>query len=521
MVLSLRRKVSKLNDEVREAAEADLETFITLIHPQRLLGHVHKDLITWWCREEAKSHQLVLLPRDHAKSAMVAYRIAWEITKDPSIRVLYISSTSTLAIRQLKFIKDILTCRKYRKYWRNMVNEEEGKREKWTETEISVDHPKRKEEAIRDPTVFTAGLTTGITGSHCDIAVLDDVVAPENGYTKEGRKKVQSQYSMLSSIEAGDAREWIVGTRYNPDDLYNDLQAMTVEIFDSEGALVSDESLYEVYERQVEDNGDGSGEYLWPKQQRYDGKWFGFDQNILARKKAQYLDKTQFFCQYYNNPNKQANGAFDVNKFQYYERKYLTQKEGNWFFKDKKLNVFAAIDFAFSLREKADYTALVVVGITSENDYYILDIHRFKTDVISKYFEYIYNTHVKWGYRKILAEITVAQKVIVKELKDNHIKKHGLALSIEEFLPTRNEGDKEERVNAILEPKYSNLQIWHYKGGNCQTLEDELIMARPSHDDVKESLSNACRIAIPPRKQTMNNITQNKVIYHSRFGGCG
>ena len=308
--------MSSQADLIREEAESSLISFIKLVHPQRLLGAVHEELIQWWYRPEAKSHQLVLLPRDHSKSAMVAYRVAWELTKDPTLRILYISSTANLAIKQLKFIKDILTSKKYRKYWPEMVHEDEGKREKWTESEISVDHPKRKLEAIRDPSIFTAGLTTGITGMHCDIAVLDDVVVRENAYTKEGRQKVQTQYSMLSSIEAADAREWLVGTRYDPNDLYQDLQTMEVEIFSETGDVLSEEPLYEIFERQVEDAGDGTGEYLWPRQQRYDGKWFGFNQEILARKKAQYLDKMQFYAQYYNNPNAEGDGTIDINIFQ-------------------------------------------------------------------------------------------------------------------------------------------------------------------------------------------------------------
>jgi hypothetical protein len=100
---------------IRLQAESDLESFIRLVHPQRVLGACHIDLIRWWTREEAKSHQLVLLPRDHGKSAMVAYRVAWEITRNPAIRVLYISSTSNLAQKQLKFIKDILTSDIYRR----------------------------------------------------------------------------------------------------------------------------------------------------------------------------------------------------------------------------------------------------------------------------------------------------------------------------------------------------------------------------------------------------------------------
>ena len=290
-------------EQVRQLAEQDLETFINLVHPQRVLGSVHKELLGWWTRNDAKSHQLLLLPRDHQKSAMIAYRVAWAITRNPAIRILYISSTANLAEKQLKFIKDILLSPIYRRYWPEMVNMEEGRREKWTTSEISVDHPKRKAEIIRDPTVFIAGLTTTITGMHCDVAVLDDTVTPENAYTEEGRNKVKTQYSLLSSIEGAEGEEWVVGTRYHLKDLYSNLLEMDVDDYDANGDIKGTYPLYESFERRVEDQGDGTGQFLWPRQQRSDGKWFGFDARILAKKRAQYLDKTQFRAQYYNDPN--------------------------------------------------------------------------------------------------------------------------------------------------------------------------------------------------------------------------
>ena len=51
------------------------------------------------------------------KSALIAYRVAWEITKNPTIRVCISHSTANLAEKQLGFIKQILTCPVYRKYW--------------------------------------------------------------------------------------------------------------------------------------------------------------------------------------------------------------------------------------------------------------------------------------------------------------------------------------------------------------------------------------------------------------------
>jgi hypothetical protein len=386
-------------------------------------------------------------------------------------------------------------------------------------TEISLDHPKRREEAVRDPSIFTGGLTTSLTGLHCDIAVLDDVVVYENAYTQEGRDKVKSQYSLLSSIEGANAREWVVGTRYHPKDLYSELLGMEEDIYNKRGEIVAAEPIYEVFERAVEDIGDGTGQFLWPRQVRHDGKAFGFDIQVLAKKRAQYLDKTQFRAQYYNDPSDPDNRPIDYDKFQYYEKEHLTNTQGSWYYRDRKLNVFAAVDFAYSLRRKADFTAIVVIGVDYQNNVYVLDIDRFKTDKISEYFQHILELLNRWDFKKLRAEVTAAQAAIVQELKESYIKPHGLMLKIEEHKPTRHSGSKEERMSAILEPRYDNMAIYHYKGGNCQLLEEELVSRNPPHDDIKDALASCIETAVKPSSNYMNRKVSNNVIYSERFGG--
>lgn len=507
-------------EQRRILAESDLEEFIKLVHPKRYLGNVHREVIRWWTRPEAKKYQLLLLPRDHMKSALIAYRVAWELTRDPTLRILYISSTSNLATKQLKFIKDILTCDNYRLHWPEMVNELDTQREKWTEKEISIDHPLRKEWNVRDPSIFCAGLTTNIVGMHCDIAVLDDVVVQGNAYTETGRDKVKDQYSYLSSIEGVGAREWVVGTRYHPLDLYSDLIDMNVPKHDENGKVVSREPLFEVFERQVESIGDGTGEYIWPRSKSPDGKYFGFDWETLSDKKAKYLNQLHFRAQYYNDPHDVDSSVIKRDFFQYYDPQWLNSKDGKWYFKGNRLNVTAAIDFAYSLGKRADYTSLVTIGTDTYNNHFILEIDRFKTQSPSEYFQQILKAHQKWGFRKMRAEVSAAQIVIVKSLKDDYIKPYGLALAIEEFRPSQKQGSKEERIMSILEPRYANRQIWHYPGGNCQLLEEELIFANPAHDDIKDALASAVDFAVAPTNIfSMVKKTIAPFQYNTRFGG--
>jgi hypothetical protein len=92
-------------------------------------------------------------------------------------------------------------------------------------------------------------------------------------------------------------------------------------------------------------------------------------------------------------------------------------------------------------------------------------------------------------------------------------------LSVVDHKPTRHQGSKEERLAAILEPRYDNDTVWHYKGGNCQVLEDELILSHPPHDDVMDALASAIEISVPPVGMQGRNSGPTSNIIYGRFGG--
>ena len=88
------------------------------------------------------------------------------------------------------------------------------------------------------------------------------------------------------------------------------------------------------------------------------------------------------------------------------------------------------------MSKKSDYTAIVVIGVDELNTIYVVDIDMFKSDKIAEYFRHVVDLHSKWGFKKLRAEVTVAQSVIVRDLKDT-IKEEGLVLAIDEHRPTR------------------------------------------------------------------------------------
>jgi phage terminase large subunit-like protein len=500
--------------EIIKAAEADLYTFACLTNPNRVYGDVHKELFRWWTRPDSKDNQLVLLPRDHQKSHCAAVRAAWEITKNPWTTILYISATSDLAEKQLYAIKNIITSEVYRRYWPEMVSMDENTRELWNVAEISVDHPKRRAEGVRDPTIKAAGLTANVTGLHCNIIILDDIVVPKNAYTEEGRLQVEVMYSQLASVETTGSKQWAVGTRYHPADIYSKMIDMKEEIIGENGEVVDEVPVYEVFEKVVEQD----GAFLWPRQVRTDGRAFGFDEKELARKRAKYLDRTQYYAQYYNDPNDPESNRVDSSKFRYYELTHLTCEKGVWYYQDKRLNIFAAADLAYTETATADYTAIVVIGVDSDGYIYVLDMSRFKTFRYEDYYVEIDKLHRKWGFRNIRIETNAGGNLVCEYVKDM-VRKQGGHLVVDGKASTKNEGRKLERIAAILEPRYENGTVLHAKCGLTNVLENEIILQRPKHDDLKDALAAAVEISRPPvRKERMNNNVV-PINFHPRFGG--
>jgi hypothetical protein len=507
----------KITEGMRKIAESDLLYFAELVNPLRMYGDIHKEVFDWLSSEDADYNQLLLLARGHQKSHCLAVWCAWWLTKYPESTILYISATADLAEQQLVAIKNIIDSDVYRAFWPDMIDPEEGRREKWSATKICVDHPQRKLEGVRDPSIRIAGLTTNTCGLHADVIVGDDVVVPDNAYTSDGRRKVASAMSQMSSIKNAGGLIKCCGTTYHPKDIYSVWKEQKMYVVNEEtGEIEGERLLWDVLERPVEKD----GVFIWPRTYRADGKAFGFSHTILAKIKAEYLDRVQFFAQYYLDPNDPESERINRDSFQYYNPKYIQQVGSKWAYNGKPLNVYAHIDFAFSLRDAADYTAIVVIGIDADGMIYVLDIDRFKTDKISEYFNHVLQMHSRWEFRKLRAEVTVAQAIIVRDLKDRFTKE-GLSLSIDEYRPNRYMGAKEERIAAALEPRYENKAIWHYKGGYIPMLEEELVLARPAHDDLKDALAAAVEIAVPPKARKESKIKKNNIIFHSRFGGCG
>lgn len=517
-------RISEIRDQVRQALELDLFEFAKYINPHYMYGDIHEKVFRWLSSENCSEHQLLLMPRGHLKSHCIAVWCVWQITRDPTTTIVYLSAGEDLAHAQVHAIKQMITCENYSRLWPDMIGNEEGKREKWAADGFSVDHPRRKEMGIRDRTIIVKTVKSNAVGLHCSHLVLDDVVVPRFADTELGRRELRQAVSYYASIKSPGAFTKAVGTIYNPVDLYNDFIEATTDVWDEKlEEFVDTEKLWDVKTYVAEDARDLTGNYLWPRTVNpYDSKPYGFDPRTLSRIRDQYFSTGQhaeFYSQYYNEPNDPTSHKISKEEIQYYDPRHIKYEQGQWEFKGNRLNIFAAMDVAWTTTKRSDYTAVVIIGIDCDNNIYLLDMDRFKTNDYNTYYQHIIQLHHHWDFRKLKIETNAGGFLVASELK-RMLRENGSSLAIDCKHTTGIKGSKETKMDQVLIPRIKNGGIWFYKGGYTPALLEEITLERPPHDDLKDAFTEAIIISKPPGKRSqLKDNTIVKFNFHKRFGG--
>jgi phage terminase large subunit-like protein len=472
-------------------------------------------------RDNLDVYKLVLWPRDHGKSRYAAFYVAWTLVRDPAATIIYCSCTATKADDMLQFLlNQVFDTAVFRRYFPNMFNKMLSQRTKWTNSAMTCDHPIRKERGVVDPTIVTAGIGTKITGKHCDLIVFDDVVVLENTVLEgeEGRKRVAQWISMVASVAATEADRLVVGTRYHPKDAYDTMINLDYETFDEQGNVIESKPMYAVSQADVEVD----GQFLWPRHQNKDGRWFGFNKTILSKKKAEYTangEVTQFYAQYYNDPNDRTTAPISRDMFRYYEEDALHFDGGFWYIDDKPLYLYAAVDLASSIRKTSDYTAITIGGIDDDGNRYLLSADRWKTDRTSITLDKLETAYQKYSFRAMRIEAIGGFKLVANDIKLG-LEQRGIRIPIELYTPPP-QAAKIVRIHGVLEPMYQAGSVFHYRGGVVEALEEELVSMHPSHDDLKDAWAATLDpqfMKKPVNNQVRNN-RKNVIQFNSRFGG--
>jgi len=512
-----------------DECENNLYAFATYLNPYYMYGDIHEEVFSWLGDGDSALRQLLLLPRGHLKSHCIAVFCVWKVTYEPWTTIVYLSSQDDLAKAQLYAMKTMMQSNRYKILWPEMFSEEKGEKGTWSAYAFDVDHPARKDRGIRDHTVLVKTVKSNAQGLHCDGLVGDDVVVPQFADTEVGRKELSNSLGYFSSILNPGGWMKYVGTRYHPRDAYDSMIKAKVQIWDSEKQdYVGERPVWDVKERVVESSPDrsGTGQFLWPKTESPldPGKSYGFDIEELAKIRADYVSHgslTHYYAQYYNDPNDVGTQRIDRGLFQYYDRKHITIDGTTVKHRNNRLNVTCAMDVAWSESSGADYTAIAVIGVDSEGFIYVLDLIRFKTSKFQEYYDAAVSLQQQWGFRKMLVESNAGGNFVAQEI-EALVRRNGGNLVVDRRPSTWRQGSKQEKWAAILEPRYESRTIYHFKGGVTPYYEEEVLTAKPRHDDLKDAVTAAISISKPPAARKIidyDEINNNVVSLNKRFGG--
>lgn len=149
-------------------------------------------------------------------------RTCFELGKDPNLKVAIISRTAALADKIVTQVgRYVEKSKALRMVFPNLQPSDDASAP-WRGNAITV---KREGIGAKDPSVQGCGVGGSIIGSRIDLLILDDILDYYNTRTKAQRDEVAAWvYSSLMSRLTDEARVWVVGNAWDPDDVMHRME---------------------------------------------------------------------------------------------------------------------------------------------------------------------------------------------------------------------------------------------------------------------------------------------------------
>jgi hypothetical protein len=295
--------------------------------------------------------KLILLPRDHFKTSIgtVGYAVQ-SILKDPDIRILVSNATEDLAAA---IVGNVQYHFKHNDRLLTLFPEFRLPDKKSAVGRFTVPNRTRH---WREATMESSGTGSNIVGRHYDKILKDDLVNLDCLTQMSTNQQVKNwdgaSEALLNRQRTfpDDCMDLMVGTRWGPNDLYND---------------IIESGKYETMIYGLKDDDDN---YHFPT--RFDAE---AEEDIKGKLFSQPGGRFLFYSQYYNIAINPENQMFRADMFVEKERTdvYRRLKEGH---------KYVLIDPAQTVNSWSDPTAIVVITVCTDGVWLVHDMVNRKTN---------------------------------------------------------------------------------------------------------------------------------------------
>lgn len=320
----------------------------------------------WFDRIESEQNLLLLTPRSHGKTTVVArFYVEWYSLYHPNTTTLLFGKTDAQSLASLDVINLDLTTNE--KIKRDFAYELRDYHKRGNSLYFNRD------KIMRDGTVEANGLLGAVTGSHYSYIVCDDLVDDENTRTPMQMSAVSKWFNgtVTPLADSPDTKMTVIGTRKHYDDLYAELieHKMWFVVHDCAFLEYPDDWTYLVnHEGTVVDvEWTGHAEVLWPE------KW-GVRELLM---KLYQVGSIYFDREYQNDPSGISGNLLHREWLKFYKitdvfDHHGTKRENI----QKELTIYQVWDLAIGDSPGSDYTVCITFGLSCDNKIYVLDILR-------------------------------------------------------------------------------------------------------------------------------------------------
>ena len=257
---------------MRTRAEQSLFVFTKgILQRTFLTSHFHQDVCEF-LQVCPPFRKLVLMPREHAKTTIVAGGLPAHILIQPienniyfpglsgrECRILLSGETEKMAKKNLRVVKSVFDENAvFRAFWPNCVWPKGNRAREWSTEQIIIP----RENEWPDPTIRAVGVGGAITGARPNVMIKDDLVSFKARNSEvvmnEAIEWHIASRALLDTyeVESGlQSLEFTIGTRWAVFDLYS-------YIIDNDPSV---EVISEDYHRIIRD-----GKILWPEKHTVD-----------------------------------------------------------------------------------------------------------------------------------------------------------------------------------------------------------------------------------------------------------
>lgn len=440
-------------------------------------ANLHWSMASQW--QENERHKLFLYPRGTFKTTMLTISGAiFEILNNPNIRILISNANLENSKTILKGIKDHFM---FNERFRGMFPEfcprlnQRKTVEFGTQLDFSVPN---RDIAIKESTVEVGSVEGNLVSRHYDLHIGDDLVSDKNTTTKDQIDKVDSfRQGVYCLLEPGTSRDILIGTCWHWDDIY--------------ARIMNDkESPYKVYRRQIwEPDAEGNLKSIFPK--RFPIKVI----KEIRKKQSAVL----FSCQYLNLPIADEDAMFKKDWINFYD--LPKDKEDLADFIDHLYRI-TTIDPAASETNRADFSAIVTIGVGPDDETYVLETKRGRWNP-GQLIDQIFRTFLKLKPNKIGIESFAFQKVLKWFIREE-MRRRRTPLPIQE-LDRESMRSKTARIES-LQPRVEHCPFKVTR--DMIDLIDEMIRyPKAKNDDLLDALAYSEQLRrTPPRRQVPDSL---------------